>query len=425
MSELHSDQGSTAAVDSTEPLPRALTPVKERDETTTITADHGCSQVFGKDTDLIFRLKSGTGHVEYKVNKFNVASASDAFGRLVFNENVGADVIDLDDDLAAFAVIMNIVHYRFALVKKQPTMDELYRVCVVVSKYDCTHLIQPWADRWTAMLADFTTSDTATMENHKALWVAWVLGCVVPFRQMTDSLIVTSKIDEDGDLVHIGGSKIKDLTLPMNLLGGIVDVRSKTVAALLEAIKMPMDHLTGSGPKQEGLAFCKVGSEADLCEMMLLAAASRVLISAGLYPVPAADKFMHSVGYVKDAVAGIRYQAWVGKAFAPHKAHTGCNLGLMDSLATILKEMPSPVNEAHLAHLAKQAELTGVDNGDVLHGYGSKVEPQDEADASGDVGTDDQTKGAEDSDATAKASDSDEHTKKSEKADTGVSEENI
>ncbi|KAI4592768.1 hypothetical protein KJ359_010399 [Pestalotiopsis sp. 9143b] len=445
MSELSSDQGSTAAVESTEPMPRALTPVKERDGTTSITADSDGAQIFSKDADLAFRLKSGTGHVEYKVNKFNVASASDAFGRLVFNENGGADVIDLDDDLAAFAVIMNIVHYRFALVKKQPTMDELYRVCIVVSKYECTHLIQPWADRWTAILVDFTASDTTTMENHKALWVAWILGCVIPFRQMSDSLIVTSRVDEDGDLVHIGGSKVKDLTLPMNLLGmcafslhallndtdiklpadGIVDVRSKTVAALLEAIKKPMDHLTGSGHKQEGVTFCKVGTEAIQCEMMLLAAASRIFFPAGLYPVPAVDKFMHSVSYVKDAVAGIRYQAWVGKAFAPHKAHTGCNLGLMDSLATILKEMPSPVNEAHLTHLAKQAELTGVDNGDNLEGYGSKVEPQDEANASGDVGTDDQTKGAEDSDATAKASESDEDAKESEKADTGVSEEEV
>ncbi|KAK6189399.1 Endo-1,6-beta-D-glucanase neg1 [Pestalotiopsis sp. IQ-011] len=425
MSEISSDQGSTAVVESTEPMPRALTPVRERDETTSITADSNGAQVFSKDADLAFRLKSGTGHVEYKVNKFNVASASDAFGRLVFNENGGADIIDLDDDLAAFAVIMNIVHYRFALVKKQPTMDELYRVCIVVSKYECTHLIQPWADRWTAILVDSTASDTTTMENHKALWVAWVLGCVIPFRQMSDSLIVTSKVDEDGDLVHIGGFKVKELTLPMNLLDGIVDVRSKTVAALLEAIKKPMDHLTGSGPKQEGVTFCKVGTEAVQCEMMLLAAASRIFFPAGLYPVPAVDKFMHSVSSIKDAVAGIRYQAWVGKAFAPHKAHTGCNLGLMDSLATILKEMPSPVNEAHLTHLAKQAELTGVDNGDNLEGYGSKVEPQDEANASVDVGTDDQTKGAEDSDATAKASESDEDAKVSEKADTGVSEEEV
>lgn len=95
----------------------------------------------------------------------------------------------------------------------------LYRVCVVLSKYECIYLVQPWADRWTAMFVGFTTSDTAITKSHKAFWVAWLLGCVVPFRQMSDSLIVTGKIDEDSDLVHIGGSKIKDLTFPMNILG--------------------------------------------------------------------------------------------------------------------------------------------------------------------------------------------------------------
>ncbi|ETS73008.1 hypothetical protein PFICI_15183 [Pestalotiopsis fici W106-1] len=374
MSDLTPTQGGIAAAETTEPISRVLTPVNERDETMT-----DGSETFNKDADLLFKLKSNAGYVDYKVNKFNVAAASDAFGRVIFGENDGSDVIELSDDPAAFAVIMNIVHYRFILVKKEPSIEELFQICILLNKYDCTHLIQPWADNWAAVLSSFAEGKTAAAANFKALWVAWVLGCVAPFRQMADSLIVTSKVDKDGDLVHISGAKVQDLVLPQGLFDGIVDVRGKTVAALLSAIRKPMDHLTQVNRLDNDASFCKVGSEASLCEMMLLASATRILVPAGLYPVPSASKFTNSVGDIKDAVTSIRYEAWVGKTFAPHKAHTGCNLGLMDSMRTILEDMPSPVQQTHLAYLAKQARLTAVDNGDTLQGYSGLAENDGES----------------------------------------------
>jgi hypothetical protein len=214
MSDLAPARDGVAVTEPTETMPRILTPVDELNETIT-----DGTQIFNKDADLTFKLKSDSGFVEFKVNKFNVASASDAFGRLIFNENGDSDVIELLDDTNAFALIMNIVHYRFLLVKKEPSIDELFQICILVDKYDCTHLVQPWAANWAAVLSTFTEGENAAAANYKALWVAWVLGCVGPFRQMADSLIVTSKVDEDGDLGHISGAKVQDLVLPQGLFG--------------------------------------------------------------------------------------------------------------------------------------------------------------------------------------------------------------
>ncbi|KAF7528974.1 hypothetical protein G7054_g9966 [Neopestalotiopsis clavispora] len=398
MSDLAPARDGVAVTEPTETMPRILTPVDELNETIT-----DGTQIFNKDADLTFKLKSDSGFVEFKVNKFNVASASDAFGRLIFNENGDSDVIELLDDTNALALIMNIVHYRFLLVKKEPSIDELFQICILVDKYDCTHLVQPWAANWAAVLSTFTEGENAAAANYKALWVAWVLGCVGPFRQMADSLIVTSKVDEDGDLGHISGAKVQDLVLPQGLFDGIVSVRSKTVAVLLDAIKKPMDHLTGGSMDDSSL--CKVGSEAKMCEMMLLASATRALVPAGLYPVPTASKYTNSLGDIKDAITGIKYEAWVGKSFAPHKAHTGCNLGLMDSLKTILQDMPSPVQQVHLAHLAKQAKLTAVDNGDALQAYNALAENDGELELKG------QTNNTDNEAVTTPAGDSDEDTK--------------
>ncbi|KAI0173883.1 hypothetical protein BJ166DRAFT_586730 [Pestalotiopsis sp. NC0098] len=126
---------------------------------------------------MAFKLKSGSGHVKYKVNKFNVASASDAFGRLVFNENGGANVIDLDDDLAAFAIIINIVvvikptelrAYQTSRTRRTAVASPQHQTNEPQPTSQARGCLPPGADRWTAMLADFTTSDTAITTSHKA-----------------------------------------------------------------------------------------------------------------------------------------------------------------------------------------------------------------------------------------------------------------
>lgn len=182
--------------------------------------------IFHKDSDLTFKVWP---EICYKVIEVNVSSASDAFNNLLYEINTrpkkGAWVINLpDDNPQALKVILQIIHFRFGEVPKCPTIDELFEICILVSKYDCTHLIQPWAEKWGGLLKGFANNRNAPTLNFKVLWVSWVLGCVRPFRDMVDSIILTSKIDEHGDLIHACGAKLEDIVLPEHLLGKLHSV---------------------------------------------------------------------------------------------------------------------------------------------------------------------------------------------------------
>lgn len=216
-----SDQTSDSAA-------RPLSPINEHENAilsgSKVEDDHADSVIFHKDWDLTFKLKSSFGTIAFKVIEVNVSSASDAFNNLLYKVNTRPKdsewVIDLPgDNPEALGVILQIVHYKFGDVPVTPTVDEMFEICRLISKYDCTHLIQPWAENWSNLLKGVTNQEYTPIKNYKVLWVAWVLGASKPFHDMVDSIIVTSTADENGTLVHATGSKLEDLVLPEGLLG--------------------------------------------------------------------------------------------------------------------------------------------------------------------------------------------------------------
>ncbi|KAM0816779.1 hypothetical protein AB5N19_02581 [Seiridium cardinale] len=370
---------SSSAMEPKSTPPQPLTPVEEcKEPTGTQDSTAKDTVLFNKDYDTVLKFTSEWAHLQYKVNSFNLSSASDAFGRLLFGvdgqskDEQGTRVIELPDNATAFEVIMQIVHFQFGKVPKSPSIDELFNICILTSKYECTHLIQPWAEKWSALLTGFANNEAVSLKNYKALWVAWVLGCVGPFREMTDSIILTSEMNANGELIHASGSRLEDVILPHGLLDGIFKIRAQVLAAILDEIRKPMDHVYGSNPCSTA-AYCKVKSDFPACEMMMVASASRTLRPAGLDPVPEATKYSRSVAGLKDTVYDIEYLPWVGKDHAPHKSHVACNLGLKDAIKSILNNMASPVRRMHLEHLARQAAITVVDNGNALLGFESNL----------------------------------------------------
>lgn len=147
----------------------------------------------------------------------------------------------------------------------------------------------------------------------------------------------------------------------------------KTLSAILEALRRPMGQMSGLDGSS-GVAYCKVGgTDATKCEMMMFASSLPTLAPAGLFLIKKSATYSGSITEIKELIYSIKYEAWEGKNHAPHKAHTSCNLGFKDAIKTILDGMSSPVQKMHLAHLAEQAEITGVYNGTELVGYGSKL----------------------------------------------------
>lgn len=129
------------------------------------------------------------------------------------------------------------------------------------------------------------------------------------------------------------------------------------------------------GSSLPGAAYCKVGgADASKCEMMMFASSLPTMVPAGLFPIKEGATYSGSITEIKDLIYGIQYEAWEGKNHAPHKAHTNCNLGFKDAVMSIIGNLRNPVQTKHLTRLAQQADITGVDNGTNLAGYGSKLD---------------------------------------------------
>lgn len=77
-----------------------------------------------------------------------------------------------DDDPGAFAILMHIIHNRFAMVPVSVGRADLFKITVLTDKYDMTEVLRPWARTWVAPLV----SSTSTEGVDQLLWIAWILG---------------------------------------------------------------------------------------------------------------------------------------------------------------------------------------------------------------------------------------------------------
>lgn len=63
-------------------------------------------------------------------------------GKLVF------DLPEFGDDSDGLDIILSIVHYKFHEIPGRPDVDLLYGVAKVVEKFDCSHLLVPYMEKW-------------------------------------------------------------------------------------------------------------------------------------------------------------------------------------------------------------------------------------------------------------------------------------
>lgn len=153
--------------------------------------------------------------------------------------------------------------------------------------------------------------------------------------------------------------------LNMSSKDRIQQIRSDTLGYILNALRTPFDHFAGTERLDAG--YCKVGKDKEKCEAMLFGTALPKLIAAGLFPVPQASGYHDSLTSLKKVIYNVQYGHWEGKSTLPHQAHTGCNLGLRDSVKGILEAMDNPVDKPYLEKLFVKAKISGFDNGTALN----------------------------------------------------------
>ncbi|KAK8112415.1 hypothetical protein PG984_012941 [Apiospora sp. TS-2023a] len=314
--------------------------------------------------DIVIVVDGSKGSNHYKVSSMNLATASDVLRAILFGKDGSKSVADAhvtvdigDVDPKAMRTLLDIAHFNFGKVPLELGLDDLCAVTALTSKFKCTNLIMPWATNWVQPLSVLHKDDSAHTVNYKAANIAWELGNEKLLRQMIKDVIMTAKVDSDGDLKHVTGTKLKDLVLPAGILDEIITIRTETIDKILSAVQAVFDNAGQTGGK-----YCKTGSEAEKCETMMIGSAFSSLLSVGLWPIPK-EGYKESIDSLVEKLEGFTLQHWEGRNYAPHSSHAGCNLRFKENAHLAIKKMADPLKEEHLEHITKQAAASGVGSG--------------------------------------------------------------
>ncbi|KAI1373126.1 hypothetical protein F4677DRAFT_462490 [Hypoxylon crocopeplum] len=329
---------------------------------------------FHIDTDLAIPVKTDSGRVMFKVASANIASASPVWRTMLYGDggkgrsNMDDWVVHIDGDHDALSVIFQIVHYNFSKVPTSVTLGELYDISCVLSQYRCIHLVHPWAAKWLKNISAHAGDADAYSICHKGIFIAWTLGDVKLFRDMSDALIISCKLNARGQLVNVDGKSLNQMVLPHGLANAIASTRTVTLSKILEALDVPFKQLA-SNNEEPRVTFCKLSSQQKECESMMLGSIVATMMAAGLFPAPEAAKFLDSIRDLKAKVDNIKPIEYVGRDWKPHLSHKGCSFKFSEAVVKCLKEMPVPLGDKHLQHLSAQAKIAGIDNSPQLGEY--------------------------------------------------------
>ena len=109
--------------------------------------------------DVLLELASPGGRTRLLVSSAVLSLSSEVFARMLisqFKEGVGGNnpsgacrIIPLpDEDLEAFTLLCNVIHFRMDLVPRKPTIASLEKLAVISDKWDFTSAIAASSELW-------------------------------------------------------------------------------------------------------------------------------------------------------------------------------------------------------------------------------------------------------------------------------------
>ncbi|KXH34832.1 hypothetical protein CSAL01_00413 [Colletotrichum salicis] len=106
-------------------------------------------------------------------------------------------------------ILLNIIHAKFALVPKDPTLIEVYHTLCLASLYEMAHVLQPWIAKWYGVTK---TSDGTRDGRDLAMLscIAWALGDERLFARTIISISLNIIIDDQGHIVMPDGTRPED-----------------------------------------------------------------------------------------------------------------------------------------------------------------------------------------------------------------------
>ncbi|KAI1501918.1 hypothetical protein F5X99DRAFT_181922 [Biscogniauxia marginata] len=159
-----------------------------------------------KDVMKALDTSSGTGdddgnapgnELRIKASSRHLALASQRFGRMLANSWPDLAVVDPEKglrhwttdavDLAAFAIVMDIVHGRNRGVPRAVDLDTLAKIAVIVDDLQCHEAVEVFADMWIRALEPSASVAKLSYSRELVLWtlVASVFHHAEIFRECT------------------------------------------------------------------------------------------------------------------------------------------------------------------------------------------------------------------------------------------------
>ncbi|KAF8253357.1 hypothetical protein K440DRAFT_642325 [Wilcoxina mikolae CBS 423.85] len=119
--------------------------------------------------------------------------------------DTGSVTIDLEDDPKAMLIILQALHLRGREVpEKTPDIDTLLNMALIVDKYDLRAALLSWIGSW--LLQD--RYNMYFPENTEWLAISYLFGDERGFKVITEALINTCMLDEEGMLVGFDGKRL-------------------------------------------------------------------------------------------------------------------------------------------------------------------------------------------------------------------------
>jgi hypothetical protein len=178
------------------------------------------------DEDGDLRLELGPERQSLVVDSRALSRSSPVFKKMLYGEFAESKHAHSDrewavqlpeDNAAAFAIPLNIMHGRFHEVPDTLEAEDLFEVTIITDKYDMTQILRPWAKKWCEPL-----HDQIGQPGHEILlWIAWELGSKDIFEKMAQYLVCHSTVDADGALMSTTNVPLEtyDYLMPLGILG--------------------------------------------------------------------------------------------------------------------------------------------------------------------------------------------------------------
>ncbi|KAL0936319.1 nuclear pore protein-like protein [Colletotrichum truncatum] len=107
------------------------------------------------------------------------------------------------------AILLNIIHSKFHLVPKRPTVSEIYNALCLVSMYEMEQVLHPWIEPWYEVIEDLQSArDGHTLAMLAC--IAWGLGDEKLYTKTVTDITLTCTVDERGHITTADGVCLDD-----------------------------------------------------------------------------------------------------------------------------------------------------------------------------------------------------------------------